>query len=191
MTNVSQAVQIEVKYSEAFINLNEPFADGPLHVRYQSRQRLPRGDIQRDCPSTHHRAANPGWPAVADHPVAHIRERHFLVDRICATVDTTEVADLPGSFESSDEKFNAIWKLGAVSTSTACVEKGTQGQIRQVDADKGAFMQSVKPSMSLEGAGFSDYKLEFDTLIDRAGMWWTMVRTNLCCLYSTDSDMNR
>lgn len=90
------------------------------------------------------------------------------------TVDTTDVLDLPGAFNSSDEELNTIWGLGATAASVACVEEGSQGPVWEIDQNKGALVRSTRASETLNDSNFANYTLDFDVMINRGGLWWSV-----------------
>lgn len=183
VTSVSTPVQIEVKYSEAFIALDQPWSDGP----YTFQPSLSNGfRVETFTVSTPGRFTSrliqggQRWETIRllTPGTGNIT---FSRAGLEATVDTADLADLPGTFQSSDTGLNEIWTLGAKSVSVACLEKGSQGPVWEVDSEKGAFFGSVRPSGSLLGMDFENYTLQFDTLIDRGGLWWSVVSNYLFC----------
>lgn len=91
------------------------------------------------------------------------------------TVDDTDPEKYPGQFHSDNALFNEVWKLGAKATGLACLEKGTQGPVWQIDPVRGALLQSIRASPNFEAGSFENYTLSFDTFVERAGVWWTVV----------------
>lgn len=79
VTSVSQAVQVEVKYSEAFIGLKEPFVNGPFIFATSLAKWLPSRDIQYHDPWAHSRTTDPGRPAMANYSPASNWERGLWI----------------------------------------------------------------------------------------------------------------
>ncbi|KAI1857197.1 uncharacterized protein JN550_013434 [Neoarthrinium moseri] len=174
VADVSQPVQIEVKYSESFVGLAQPWADGPYpfstglanSYRVETFNVTSPGRITAPLIQGGQR-----WESIRLVTSGSIT---FETIGLEATVDTTEIEDFPGQFSSNDEQLNSIWKLGAVAASTACVEEGTQLATWEIDPVTGAFIRSQRASQTLAGPLYSDYTLSFDTMIDRGGVWWAM-----------------
>lgn len=174
VSNLSHPAQIEVRYSEPFAGLSDPWSDGPFlfspmlsnSFRAETFNVTDTGRLVAPLLQGGQR-----WQSITLLTGGSIS---FDSVGFEATVDTTPVDELPGAFESSDDTFNEAWKLGALAASTACVEKGSQGAVWEVDFDMGALVQSTKPSITLGATGFADYKLDFETNIARGGVWWSV-----------------
>ncbi|KAL1866868.1 hypothetical protein Daus18300_006571 [Diaporthe australafricana] len=174
VSSLSQPVQIEVRYSEPFAGLSGPWTDGPF---------LFSPGLSNGFRAETFNVTEPGrfaaplvqggqrWQSIALLTGGSVTFESVGFE---ATVDLTAVADLPGAFDSSDNELNAVWGLGAVAASTACVDKGSQGAVWEVDSVNGILVRSTKPSITLEGTDFSIYTLDFDTNIVRGGIWWTV-----------------
>lgn len=177
VSNLSQPIQIEVRYSEPFAGLSDPFSDGPFlfspmlanHFRAETFNVTETGRFVAPLVQGGQR-----WQSITLLTAGSIVFESVGFE---ATVDPTAVADLPGAFDSSDETFNEVWKLGAVAASTACVEKGSQGAVWEVDSDKGVLVRSTKPALTLEAIDFAAYTLDFDANIARGGIWWSVAST--------------
>lgn len=177
VSSLSQPVQIEVRYSEQFAGLSDPWSDGPFlfspmlanHFRAETFNVTELGRLFAPLIQGGQR-----WQSIALLTAGSIS---FESAGFEATVDPTAVPDLPGAFNSSDETFNEVWKLGAVAVSCACVEKGSQGAVWEVDSDKGVLVRSTKPAITLDAIDFADYTLDFDANIARGGVWWSVAST--------------
>ncbi|KAH6646547.1 alpha-L-rhamnosidase [Truncatella angustata] len=175
ITNVVQPVQIEVKYSEAFIGLSHPWADGPYtfatglsnSFRVETFNITSSGRVVAPLIQGGQR-----WQSIqllSEGATITFGEVGFD-----ATVDTTEATEYPGQFECDDVQLNAIWKLGGAAASTACVEEGTQRTTWEIDGTSGAYIRSQRASQAISGASFENYTLTFDTMIERGGVWWAV-----------------
>lgn len=177
VTSLRQPVQIEVRYSEPFAGLNDPWSDGPFlfspmlasHFRAETFNVTEPGRLVAPLIQGGQR-----WQSITLLTAGSISFESVGFE---ATVDPTAVSDLPGAFDSSDEILNEVWKLGAVAASTACVEKGSQGAVWEVDSDKGVLVRSTKPALTLEAINFADYTLDFETNVARGGIWWSVAST--------------
>ncbi|KAF7538807.1 hypothetical protein G7054_g2634 [Neopestalotiopsis clavispora] len=174
VSEVTEPVQIEVKYSESFVGLAHPWADGPYSFatglsnsfRVETFNITSSGRVSAPLIQGGQR-----WQSIRLLSEGTIS---FAEVGLEATVDTTEVADFPGQFECDDEELNEIWGLGAKAASTACVEEGTQKATWDIDLTNGAYIRSQRASQALSGAFFSTYTLVFETLIERGGVWWSV-----------------
>lgn len=170
-------MQIEVRYSEQFAGLSDPWSDGPFlfspmlanHFRAETFNVTELGRFVAPLIQGGQR-----WQSIALLTAGSISFESVGFE---ATVDPTAVSDFPGTFNSSDETFNEVWKLGAVAASTACVEKGSQGAVWEVDPDKGVLVRSTKPGITLDAIDFADYALNFEANIARGGVWWSIAST--------------
>ncbi|KAI4592282.1 hypothetical protein KJ359_011341 [Pestalotiopsis sp. 9143b] len=174
VAEVGEPVQIEVKYSEAFIALDHPWSDGPYSFATGLSNSF---RVETFNVTTAGRFSAPliqggqRWQSIRLLSEGTIT---FFEVGFEATVDTTEVSQFPGQFACDDEQLNEIWKLGAVAASTACVEKGTQKASWEIDPENGAYMRSQRASQAISGAFLSNYTLVFETMIERGGVWWSV-----------------
>ncbi|KAH8600977.1 alpha-L-rhamnosidase [Bisporella sp. PMI_857] len=174
ISSLDRPVQVEVKYSEAFIALEHVWSDGPYNfaVSLANAFRVETFNITTTGIVTSLLLqGGQRWQSIRL-----LTEGSITFEKVGfeASVDTTDVGELPGKFDSDNEKLNEIWKLGAVAASTACVEKGTQKSVWQVDPVKGIHLSSLRPAQTLNGAFFANYTLEFDAYIERGGIWWSV-----------------
>ncbi|KAI0470036.1 Six-hairpin glycosidase [Xylariaceae sp. FL0804] len=167
-------VQIEVKYSESFVGLAQPMSDGPYTYagglsnafRVETFNVTSIGDM-----SSFLLQGGLRWQSIELLTPGTVE---FELVGLEASFDTTEVEDMPGHFECDDELLNEIWKLGARAAEAACLGKGSQRAVWEVDKVEGVRTRSTRPALSLVGNDFSDYTLEFDTMIERGGIWWNV-----------------
>lgn len=175
LSSLTGAVQVEVKYTEEFGGLEQPFSDGPFSYSNQlgnsfrvetfnftSAGRLVAPLLQGGQKWQSLRLLTPGSVS-------------FSAVGFEATVDTVLPGDLPGKFSSDDEVLNEIWKLGARASTAGCFDKGSQKAIWEVDAEKGVLARNSRPSLTAEATAWGNYTLEFDTLIQNGGSWWSVV----------------
>lgn len=164
-----------MKYTEEFDGLNQPFSDGPFAYSNQlgntfrvetfnitSVGRLVAPLLQGGQKWQSLRLLTSGSVSFSDVGFE-------------ATVDTVLPEDLPGQFSSDDEVLNEIWKLGARAATAACFDKGSQKAIWEIDPEKGVLARNTRPSLTAKATSWGNYTLEFDTLIQRGGSWWTVV----------------
>ncbi|KAK8076105.1 alpha-L-rhamnosidase A [Apiospora phragmitis] len=169
-----ESVQIEVRYSEAYSPLAHPFSDGPytFAVSLANGFRVETFNVSSSSGDIKSPLVQGGqrWQSIRLLLPTDAEEEGSAAsvsfDRVGfqATVDPYDVTDLPAAFQCDDEELNAIWGLGAAAAATACVEKGTQPAVWEVDPDKGVLLRSQKPA--------------FDAIIERGGIWWTVAMPN-------------
>ncbi|KAH7317833.1 glycoside hydrolase family 78 protein [Rhexocercosporidium sp. MPI-PUGE-AT-0058] len=173
VSEITGAVQFEVKYSEPFSGLAQPLSDGPYPFavslsntyRVETFEATKPGELKAYLIQGGQR-----WQSIRLLSGGSIT---FSNVGFTASVSTLPPESLPGSFESDDPLLNDIWKLGAKAATAACVEKGTQKAIWDVSAD-GVFVRSTRPALSSQGANLKDYTLQFDVKIERAGTGWAV-----------------
>ncbi|KAI3399150.1 hypothetical protein diail_7729 [Diaporthe ilicicola] len=177
VSSLSQPVQIEVRYSEPFAGLGGPWADGPFlfapglsnGFRAETFNVTELGRFVAPLIQGGQR-----WQSITLLTGGSVTFESVGFE---ATVDPTPLSDFPGAFSSSDDTFNGAWSLGAVAASTACLDKGSQGPIWEVDPENGVLVRSTKPSITLDAVDFSNYTLDFDANIVRGGVWWSVAST--------------
>ena len=87
------------------------------------------------------------------------------------SVDILPFEDLPGTFSSSNSVYDDVWKLGTTAVQAACVDAGSQKSTWEMN-EQGVFVRGQNPPTSAKGVSFSDYTLEFRTLIATGGTGW-------------------
>lgn len=176
----SGKVQIEVKYAEEFRALHANFSDGPwpYAVALANTYRVETIEVQKTGRlESFLLQGGQKWQSIrllTDGSVA------FSSVGFVASIPAPNVDKLPGGFQCDIEDLNKIWKLGAVAANAACLEKGSQRTMWEVD-DQGAYVRGMRSGLSARGAFFENYTLEFDAKIERAGLGWVVV-SNLSSL---------
>lgn len=92
-----------------------------------------------------------------------------------ASVDLPDLDNADGHFECSNEAYNKIWKLGALASSAACLEAGSQRATWDITED-GALIRGQKPAITALGNGMIDYNLTFSTKIVKGGTGWSIAQ---------------
>ncbi|KAJ6031876.1 Six-hairpin glycosidase [Penicillium herquei] len=164
-------VQVEAKYSEAKTGLDEPFADGPWTFsnglsgtfRVETFNVTQPGSVQ-----SYFIQGGLRWQSLR------LLTQGTL--EICGVGiksgnDRTPVKSLPGYFECSNKLYNDIWALGPRTVQHACIEAGTAPSTWDVTAD-GVLLRGQQPAVSVLGADFANYTMEFTTKIVRGGTGW-------------------
>ncbi|GMG16462.1 unnamed protein product [Phytophthora fragariaefolia] len=134
-------VDVEVKYSEQFAVLSTIFRMAPRSQRWQTL-RLLSGDSVT-----------------------------FEAVGLQASIEVIDdLSSLPGTFSSSNTKYNEIWDLGARAMSAACLDAGSQISSWNASKENGAFVPGTRPGVSYKAWNLTDYTLEFETQIIRGGV---------------------
>ncbi|KAJ5690437.1 hypothetical protein N7462_004829 [Penicillium macrosclerotiorum] len=173
ITSVSAATQIEVKYSEQFVGLAEPFSDGPsLFVtglansfRVETFNITTSGTFSSELLQGGQR-----WQSIRLLTQSPVKFRSVSFK---SSVGTVATENLPGSFHSSNELYNKIWSLGARAVSLACFDESSQKPTWKVSRE-GAKVSSSLPSYSSSTYNLTEYDLEFDAKISRGGLIWSI-----------------
>lgn len=174
VVNVTARVQIEVKYSEPFAGLSESWSDGPYtfvsglsnSYRVETFEVTKPGFLEAFLLQGGQR-----WQSIRLLTNGTIA---FSQVGFKASISKVNVDELPGQFASDNDLLNDIWKLGARAVSAACLEKGSQKSVWKVGQES-TFVPGIRPALTEKAASFSNYTLEFNTKIDRAGMGWAVV----------------
>ncbi|RAK89297.1 Six-hairpin glycosidase [Aspergillus costaricaensis CBS 115574] len=169
--SLSNAVQIEAKYTETKTGLDEPFGDGPWTFSNGLSDTFRVETFNVTSPGTVESFFIQGglrW-----------QNLKLLTDgsvRICEAGiksgnDRTPVNKLPGFFESSNNLYNEIWALGPRTVQQACIAADTAPSTWEV-TDEGVYLRGQQPAQSVAGASFDNYTMTFQTKIIRGGTGW-------------------
>ncbi|KAH7161092.1 Six-hairpin glycosidase-like protein [Dactylonectria macrodidyma] len=177
VVKVDRPLQIEVKYSEAFPDLQVSGSDGPFvfNVGQANTFRVETFNITK--PGRYSSFLLQGgqrWQSIQLLTAGTITFSKVGLD---ASIDTAESDDLPGKFSSSDGVLNEIWNLGTRATIASCLDKGSQRAIWEVDSKKGVRITNQRPAQTTKAIGFTSYTLEFDAFIERGGLWWSVAHS--------------
>ena len=88
-----------------------------------------------------------------------------------ASVDIKPNDNLVGALSASNPIYNDVWRIGATSLQTACVEAGTQPSTWEISSE-GALIRGQYPSVSTLGVKFGSYTMTFKTKIISGGTGW-------------------
>ncbi|KAF4322393.1 hypothetical protein BBO99_00002972 [Phytophthora kernoviae] len=167
-------VDVEVKYSEQFAVLSSNFSDGPsqyatavANSRRVETLRFTQEELGATVTSM---LSQPGqrWQTLRLLSGDSIT---FEAIGLQATVEVIDdLSTLPGTFFSSNTKYNEIWNLGARAVSAACVDAGSQISSWSSTTENGTFVPGTRPGVSYRTWNLSDYTLEFETQIIRGGV---------------------
>jgi hypothetical protein len=167
-------VQLEIKYSEEYRGLEAPFSDGPFlygnqvgaNFRVETLNVTGLGKTSAFLAQGGQR-----WESVRL-----LTKGTVTFSRVGfeATFPNVSPEDEPGQLSSDNERLNAIWKLGVRGAESSCLEKGTQPSTWRIDPENGALIASLRPIQSDSAPFIGNNTLEFETRIERGGLWWGM-----------------
>jgi hypothetical protein len=171
VSSLSNPVQIEVKYSEQFNGLNNPWSDGPYAFasglsntfRVETFHVTEVGQFQSFFIQGGQR-----WESITlltDGKVT-FKEVGFI-----PSIDIQKDPTFTGDFQCSSDLYNEIWKLGGNAAVAACVDAHSQPATWEV-SDQGAYIRGQKPAINVLGIAIDVESLSFSTKIARGGTGW-------------------
>ncbi|TKA58230.1 hypothetical protein B0A55_13698 [Friedmanniomyces simplex] len=170
--------QIEIKYTEDFYGLDQPYGDGPWvfvnslsnTFRTETFNVTGPGRIQSSLLQGGQR-----WQTIT----------LLTNDSICLsqvgfvpTVEINPIESLPGAFSASDGSLTGLWDLGARAVRAACVDAGSQPASWNITAE-GALIPGQFPAPCVFGNEYSNYTMSFMTKIARGGTGWRVGTSNV------------
>lgn len=173
MKSLSGPVQIEAKYSESRVALDEPFADGPWAFSNELANtfRVETFNVTepRDVQSFFIQGGL-RWQSLR----LLNSQSTIQVCRVgvISANDRTAVDALPGHFECSNPAYNEIWALGPRTVQQACISKHSAPSTWEVTKDDGVYLRGQQPAQSVKGASFANYTMTFRSKIVRGGTGW-------------------
>ncbi|KAH7183347.1 Six-hairpin glycosidase-like protein [Fusarium flagelliforme] len=170
--SLSGPAQIELKYAEEWRGLNEPFSDGPLLYGNQLSNNFRIETLNITKAGRYNAFLTQGgqrWESLRL-----VNEASIKFDNVGfhATFPNVDPDQEPGFFECSDKRLNEIWKVGVRGAQSSCLEQGSQPPSWRVDAENGALIESLRPIQSEESPLVGNHTLEFETKIQRGGLWY-------------------
>ena len=180
VSSLDSPVQVEVKYTEEYRGLEEPFADGPFLFGNQVGANFRVETLNLTTPGEHEAFLVQGgqrWQSIRllddDASVT------FSRVGFRATFPNVDPEDEPGQFSSDNERLNRIWKVGVRAAEAACIEEMTQPATWRVHPEDGALVEALRPIQSDKAPVVGNHTLEFETKIERGGLWWGVVSTSV------------
>ncbi|KFY52885.1 hypothetical protein V496_08090 [Pseudogymnoascus sp. VKM F-4515 (FW-2607)] len=167
----ASGAQIELKYSEPFGGLKEPWSNGPfLYVNgLMNSFRTETFNVSSTGPTTSFFIqGGQRWQTITL-----LSKESITINGVGfrANVDITPINELPGSFSTSNDVHDGVWGLGARSLDLACVEAKSQPSTWEVTKE-GALVRGQYPAISLRAVGFKNYEMSFSTKIVTGGVGW-------------------
>ncbi|RWA04357.1 hypothetical protein EKO27_g10754 [Xylaria grammica] len=97
-----------------------------------------------------------------------------------SAVETTPIAELPGSFQSSDDRLNAIWSAGARTIQMTEIPKGSVPDFFEVTSE-GTWVESLAPQAqgSAAAAQLLQYNLTFSVKVATGGFGFLVLSDTL------------
>ena len=169
--SLSDATQIEVKYSEEFPALALPQSDGPYTFtvglantfRIETLNLTEPGKLQNYFIQGGQR-----WQTLRllTNTTIVLSEVGFN-----STAPLLEPSQLPGKLSTSNPIYDGLFDLGGGSSHVSCIDAGNAPSTWEITED-GAFIRGQTTAQSAKGASFSNYTLSFSTKIARGGTGW-------------------
>lgn len=162
------------RYTEAFSDLQHPYADGPFPFavgltntyRVETLNITRTGQIQSFLSQGGQR-----WQTIRLLTSGSVT---FGKVGFLPTITPIKIDDLPSEFTSSNKRYNEIWKLGARAVSAACFSADAYKSIWDISPESGALVRGSHSGLSTRANTFGNYTLIFLTKIRRGGAGWSM-----------------
>jgi hypothetical protein len=168
---LSGTVQIEVKYSEGYGGMEEPFSDGPWTFsnglsntfRVETFNVTDTGYIESFFVQGGQRWQTARLITNGSVTIDHLGFR--------ATSSNLDPEGLPGRLETSDKTLNRVLDLGGRVAQVTCVDAGNAPSTWEI-TEEGAYIRGQTSAQSSLGVEAVNYTLEFDVRIARGGAGW-------------------
>lgn len=169
--SLSDATQIEVKYSEEFPALALPQSDGPytFTIGLANAFRVETIDLTRPGKlQSYFIQGGQRWQTLRllTNTTIVLSEVGFN-----STAPLLEPSQLPGKLKTSNPVYNELFDLGGGSSHVSCIDAGNAPSTWEITED-GALIRGQDTAQSAKGASFSNYTLSFSTKIARGGTGW-------------------
>lgn len=170
---INGPIQIEIKYTEQWDGLNHVWADGPYcfanglsnTFRVETFNATEPGRIQ-----SYFVQGGQRWESITVITEGSIT---FSEVGLVPTIANVDLDNLPSTFQSSNQVYNQVWKLGAGSGVAACFDDNSQPSTWEVTKE-GALIRGQRHGTSIYGNSMSDYTMTFTTNIVRGGSGWSV-----------------
>ena len=168
---ISGTVQIEVKYSEEYRGVEEPFSDGPWTFsnglsntfRVETFNVTNTGYMESFFVQGGQRWQTARLITNGSVTIDHLGFR--------ATSSNLDADKLPGHLKTSDELYNRVLDLGGRVAQVACVDACNAPSTWEITKD-GALIRGQASAQSSLGVDAANYTLDFDLKIARGGAGW-------------------
>ncbi|KAI4906359.1 hypothetical protein J4E90_010578 [Alternaria incomplexa] len=168
---ISGTVEIEVKYSEEYRGIEEPFSDGPWtfsnglsnSFRVETFNVTETGYIESFFVQGGQRWQTARLITNGSVTIDHLGFR--------ATSSSLDAEMLPGRLQTSDKSLNRVLDLGGRVAQVACVDAGNAPSTWEITKE-GAYIRGQTSAQSSLGVEAVNYTLEFNVKIARGGAGW-------------------
>lgn len=171
VSSISGVVQIEVKYTEEFSGLLQPFSDGPWtfsnglanSFRVETFNVTDTGYLESFFMQGGQR-----WQSVRL-----ITNGSVTIDSFGLRATSSNIASdkLSGHAKTGNKVYDRIFDLGGRAVQAACIDAGNALSTWEI-TENGAFVRGQASAQSSLGVSASNYTLEFDIKIVRGGAGW-------------------
>ncbi|KAI7212580.1 Six-hairpin glycosidase [Hortaea werneckii] len=173
VADLTEAVEIEVKYAEQFVALSHPESDGPWTFSngLSNSFRVERFSLTRaGLVQSFFVQGAQRWMTIELLSNSSVT---FAKVGFEATSAHSPASELPAQLNTSNPTYDSIWRLGARAAEVSCVDAGNAPSIWQVEPD-GTIIRGQAPAQSVKGLTFENYTMEFSTKIIKGGIGWTV-----------------
>ncbi|KAF7556572.1 hypothetical protein G7Z17_g1309 [Cylindrodendrum hubeiense] len=173
ITSVTDFAQIEVRYTESYVGLENPQGDGPFAFanalaatfRVETFNVTQIGEL-----NGYFIQGSQRWQSIRL-----IRGSGLTIERagFVSTIDETPIDSTAGYFASSNSTYTDIWNLGPRTEHLCCFPPGSQSSTWEI-SEKGAYIRGQKPASTAHISNMQNYSLSFETMIDFGGTGWRL-----------------
>lgn len=171
VSKLSGTVHIEVKYTEGFSGLLQPFSDGPWtfsnglanSFRVETFNITSTGYLESFFVQGGQR-----WQSARLISNGSVTIESLGLRATSSNIDSNE---LPGHILTGNKVYDRVFDLGGRVVQAACLDAGNAPSTWQITRD-GAFVRGQASAQSSIGVSASNYSLEFDVKIVRGGAGW-------------------
>jgi hypothetical protein len=171
VSSLSGIVHIEVKYTEEFSGLLQPFSDGPWtfsnglanSFRVETFNVTSTGYLESFFVQGGQR-----WQSARLISNGSVTIESLGLRATSSNIDSNE---LPGHILTGNKVYDRVFDLGGRVVQAACLDAGNAPSTWQITRD-GAFVRGQASAQSSIGVSASNYSLEFDVKIVRGGAGW-------------------
>ncbi|KAI7155051.1 Six-hairpin glycosidase [Hortaea werneckii] len=173
VADLTEAVEIEVKYAEQFVALSHPESDGPWTFSngLSNSFRVERFSLTKAGPvQSFFVQGAQRWMTIELLSNSSVT---FAKVGFEATSAHSSASELPAQLNTSNPTYDSIWGLGARAAEVSCVDAGNAPSTWQVEPE-GTLVRGQAPAQSLKGLTSENYTMDFSTKIIQGGIGWTV-----------------
>lgn len=169
----SGMVQVEVKYTEMYSGLLQPYSDGPWTYSNGLSNTFRVETFNITAPGYMESFFVQGgqrWQTVRLITNGSVTFNHVGFRLTSSNLDADA---LPGQLKTGDEVKDRVFNLGGRVVQAACIDAGNAPSTWEITED-GALIRGQATAQSSLGLGSANYTLEFDVKIVRGGAGWRL-----------------